>query len=92
MVVPVSLLSISPARWALDPTPSDPTLTLPGCFFAYAISSGTLLAGRSLRAISTSALLMARLTGARLRWGSYGSFAYMLLLIARVTRLPKPIV
>ncbi|MNV70560.1 hypothetical protein D3C71_1635320 [compost metagenome] len=32
--VPVSLLSISPARWALDPTPSEPTLTLPGFFLA----------------------------------------------------------
>ncbi|MNT50612.1 hypothetical protein D3C72_1875400 [compost metagenome] len=70
MVVPVSLLSISPARCALEPTPSDLTLTLPGFFFAYAASSCTLLAGRPLRAISTSALLMARLTGARLRCGS----------------------
>ncbi len=63
--MPAALLSSTPERWLIVPTPDEAYWTPSGCDFASAISSRTLFAGSEGCATSICGALARRVIGAR---------------------------
>ena len=67
------VLNSSPVRCAVEPTPCEAKLILPGCFLASSISSLTLFAGTDGLTISTIGVCANSAIGTKSRLGSNGS-------------------
>jgi len=80
--VPVITLNISPDRCSDVPCPEDANASLPGSFFASAISSGTVRTGTLLLTTSRFGNVPVSDTGAKSLMWSNGSFEYSVGLIA----------
>jgi hypothetical protein len=65
--MPVIILNSSPATWVEFPIPADAMLILPGLALAYAMNSGTVLAGTDGCTSMTRGTLATLATGAMSR-------------------------
>ena len=74
--MPASWRNSSPEKCWVVPLPTLEKLSLPGCALAAAISSFTLLAGKSLRVTSTRPATPVNDTKAKSFTGSNGRFLY----------------
>ena len=86
MSIFASTLNNSPDRCGLVPRPAEPKVMVPGFALASAMNSFTVFAGTDGCTVRMFGDSTTSEIGAKSRSASYGSFAYMLGLIASVDR------